>query len=96
MAYTIDPEVNKDYLFFAASNSVNGQDYDNALKYYQELKDIKYTGITKKYYVTEVATNEEREVSETEYNILGKSSDYTSPRMEEPLPSTLKLLKILL
>lgn len=83
LAYTIDPEVNKDYLFFAASNSVNGQDYDNALKYYQELKDIKYTGITKKYYVTEVATNEEREVSETEYNILGKSSDYTSPRMEE-------------
>jgi tetratricopeptide (TPR) repeat protein len=83
LAYTIDPEANQDYLYFAASNSVNGSAYDDALKYYNLLKEINYTGITKKYFVTEVASNQEMEVSETEFNIFQKSKDYTNPREEE-------------
>jgi tetratricopeptide (TPR) repeat protein len=83
LAYTIDPDANQDYLYFAASNSVNGSDYEAALKYYNLLKDLNYTGITKKYFVTEVASNQEMEVSETEFNIFQKSGDYTNPREEE-------------
>lgn len=80
MAYTIDPENGADYLYFAASNSVNGKDYDRALEYYFELKEIQYTGITTKYYVTEVATNQEVEVSEMEYGLYKKSKDYINPK----------------
>lgn len=83
MAYSIDPENGQDYLYFAASNSVNGKDYDRALEYYFILKDINYTGVTTKYYVTEVATNQEIEVSEMEYGIYQKSKDYMNPKEVE-------------
>ncbi len=43
------------YLYFAASNAVNGKDYDAALRYYDELIDLGYEGIEKSY----VATNKE-------------------------------------
>ncbi|MFK8036783.1 MAG: tetratricopeptide repeat protein [Crocinitomicaceae bacterium] len=33
------------YLYYAASAAVNGKDYDNALTLYNELKDLKYSGI---------------------------------------------------
>lgn len=42
-------------LYFAASNAVNGKDYDTALKYYQMLLDANYTGETVEF----VATNKE-------------------------------------
>ncbi|MBA9075068.1 tetratricopeptide (TPR) repeat protein [Flavobacterium gossypii] len=32
------------YLYYAASSAVNGQEYDTALKYYDELKKINYSG----------------------------------------------------
>lgn len=32
------------YLFYAASSAVNGQDYDVALKHYDELKKLNYSG----------------------------------------------------
>lgn len=82
MAYQINPENGKDYLYYAASNSVNGQFYDKALEYYFLLKEIKYTGVTTKYLVTEVATNKELEVTEVEFNIYKKSKDYINPREE--------------
>ena len=45
MAYTIDPEANADYLYFAASSAVNNSDYEVALEYYFKLKSIGYTGV---------------------------------------------------
>ena len=83
MAYKIDPENGQDYLYFAASNSINGKDYDRALEYYFILKEINYTGVTTKFYVTEVATNQEIEVSEMEYGIYQKSKDYMNPKEVE-------------
>ncbi len=80
MAYQIDPENGKDYLYFAASNCVNGKQYERALEMYAILKEIKYTGITTTYFVTEVATNQEIEVSEMEYGIYQKSKDYINPK----------------
>jgi len=83
LAYLINPETNMDYLYFAASTSVSAQNYEDALKYYTILKEKKYTGISVKYYVTEVATGNEIEVSETEYGIFKKSKDYSNFREEE-------------
>jgi len=52
LAYLIDPELNKDYLYFAASSAVNAEMFDVALGYYIQLKEMDYTGVVTKYYVT--------------------------------------------
>ena len=83
LAYQINPEENKDYLYYAATNAVNAGNYEIALDRYNLLRDIQYTGVIKKYYVTEVATNQEKEVSETEYQIYQKSKDFTNARTED-------------
>lgn len=83
LAYQINPEENKDYLYYAATNAVNGSDYNIALERYIQLRDINYTGVVTKYYVTDVASGEETEVSETEFGIYQKSKDYTNARTED-------------
>ena len=83
MAYQIKPEVNQDYLYYAASSAVNAQNFDLALTYYEELKNIKYEGVTTNYYATEVASGDEISMSETEYELYKKSKDYTNLREEQ-------------
>ncbi|MBJ7880376.1 tetratricopeptide repeat protein [Gelidibacter salicanalis] len=47
------------YLYYAAATAVNGEDYDNALKYYEELKDLGYVGIETDYVAINKETSEE-------------------------------------
>jgi len=83
-AYRINPDNNQLYLYYAASSSVNAKDYDQALIYYQMLIDINYEGIETKYYITEAVSGNEIEIgSESEYNLLQKSKDYSDPRTED-------------
>ena len=83
-AYKINPENNQLYLYYAASSSVNADDYDQALIYYKILVDINYDGIETKYYITEVSSGNEIEIgSESEFNLLKKSKDYQDPREED-------------
>ena len=49
------------YLYYAASSAVTAKDYDTALDYYVQLKNLGYTGIALNYY----ATNKESAVEET-------------------------------
>jgi len=83
LAYLINPETNKDYLYFAASSAVNGSDFQNALEYYVTLREIKYEGITTKYFAKSVETGEEVEFSETEYNLYKKTKEYSDFREEK-------------
>ena len=83
LAYMIDPEQNADYLYYAASSAVNAEMFDVALNYYIELKDKNYTGVVTKYFVTEVESGEETEVSESEYNLYKKSKSYENHRQED-------------
>ena len=83
LAYQMDTEANIDYLYYSATNAVNGSDYPLALERYILLRDINYTGVVTKYYVTEVATGQETEVSATEYGIYQKSKSYTNAREED-------------
>ncbi|GIS00816.1 MAG: hypothetical protein CM15mP102_16360 [Flavobacteriales bacterium] len=83
MAYDLNPEVNQDYLYFAAGNAVNSINYSLALEYYLLLRDINYDGVTTKFYITEVESGNEIEISsEDEFNLLQKSKDYDNPREE--------------
>ena len=83
LGYLCDKEANIDYLYYAASNAVNAPDYELALKFYIQLKDLNYSGVQTKYFVTEVESNTEREVSESEYNIFQKSTEYNNFRAED-------------
>jgi tetratricopeptide (TPR) repeat protein len=83
MAYTIDPDANADYLYFAASSAVNNLDYEVALEYYFKLKAIGYTGVVTKYFVTEVDKDTPIEVSFNEYNLYKKSKDYKDFKEEK-------------
>ena len=99
-AYLINPDKdeNVNYLYFAASSSVNGNDYQVALEYYNKLKKMNYTGIVSEYFITPVETQIEEKVSETEYNLLKSSKDYTNPRVgktESRLPEIVKNIALI-
>ena len=80
MAYEMDKDQYKDYLYFAAGSAVNGKDYNSALEYYLMLKDMGYTGIIEEYFVTNNDTGVEEKVSKTEFDLLKSSKDYSNPR----------------
>ena len=81
MAYRMNEEKNRDYLYFAAGSAVNSKEYGKALDYYIELKDNNYTGVIDEYYITNNETGEEEKVSETEFDLLKNSKDYSNPRV---------------
>ncbi|WP_224483177.1 tetratricopeptide repeat protein [Robertkochia aurantiaca] len=81
MAYKLDD--NPDYLYFAASSAVNAGDYDTALGYYQELKDMGYTGETTQYLATNKETGEVENLgSEQQQTIMVKAGTHTDPKTE--------------
>ena len=82
LAYSINPETNQDYLYYAAGNSVSGQDFDTALTYYNLLKEMKYEGISTRYFAKPAGEEEEVEFSESEYNVYKKTKQYTDFREE--------------
>ena len=77
----MNEEKNKDYLYYAAGSAVNSKEYDKALNYYVELKENNYTGVIDEYYITNNETGEEEKVSETEFDLLKSSKDYSNPRV---------------
>ncbi len=67
-------------LYYAASNAVNGKDYDSALKYYQMVLDSGYTGETVEFVATDKETGEvEAFENENIRNIAVKSGQYIKP-----------------
>jgi tetratricopeptide (TPR) repeat protein len=67
------------YLYFAASNSINAGDYDTALKYYEELKDMGYTGIETQYVAVNKETGEEEVMAKVQRDLMVKSGEYLNP-----------------
>ena len=81
LAYEMDKDNNIDYLYFAASGAVNAENFDLALEYYLQLKEINYTGIKDEYFITNVESGVEEKVTETEYKIYQSSKEYINPRI---------------
>ncbi|MGS2763306.1 tetratricopeptide repeat protein [Sinomicrobium sp. M5D2P9] len=82
MAYQLDTN-NQDYLYYAASSAVNGEDYDTALKYYEELKELGYTGEAVKYYATNKETGEKEELSKDQRDLMIKAGTHEKPTDEK-------------
>ena len=98
-AYELDPQNNKDYLYYAASSAVNGGDYDTSLSYYLRLKDLNYEGRKTTYYATEVSSGEESEVPDAAtFAIYKKSKEFTNLREElsdSKLPEIVKNIALI-
>ena len=78
-SYSISKKDTAD-LYYAAGNAINAKDYDSAIKYYQTLLDEGYTGITKQFTATDLATGEEVSFrTENERNTNMLTGQYTNP-----------------
>ena len=79
-AYKMSPKDTL-YLYYAASTAVTAQDYDASLKYYEELRDLKYTGIGYEYVAINKSTNEEDSFnSKTERDLAVKIGTHIVPK----------------
>ncbi len=71
------------YLYYAAATAVNGEDYDTALKHYEELKNLGYVGIETEYVAINKATNEEETFpSKALMDISVKSGSHIKPTVK--------------
>lgn len=81
--YLLDKK-DQDKLFYAASYAVNGLDYDKALEYYSELKELKYSGEGTIYWATNKTTKKEENFSnKTERELFIKTGTHEKPRDEK-------------
>ncbi|MGC4039559.1 MAG: tetratricopeptide repeat protein [Flavobacterium sp.] len=81
--YLLDKK-DQDKLFYAASYAVNAGDYPSALKYYNELKNLNYTGESIIYWATNKATKkEETFTSKAERELFIKGGSHEKPRDEK-------------
>ena len=85
LSYKLSP-TDTVYLYYAASSAVNGGNYEKALGYYNELKDIGYDGSSVVYKATNVETGEVEEMSQVQRDLMVKSGAYANP-IEEKEPS---------
>ena len=70
-------------LYYAASTYVNAKDYDNALKLYEELKGLNYSGKATYYYaVNKVNNQEDFFATAAERDRLVKMGTHEKPRLE--------------
>jgi tetratricopeptide (TPR) repeat protein len=84
--YLMDKK-NADNLYYAASYAVNGQDYDTALAYYNELKTINYSGEGTSYLATSVISGKEEPFnSKADRDKMISMKTHIKPR-EEKNPS---------
>jgi tetratricopeptide (TPR) repeat protein len=63
-SYKISPQ-DTSYLYYAASSAVNGGEYEQALKYYEELQEVGYDGSGMVHKATNVETGEVEEMEKT-------------------------------
>lgn len=81
--YQLDKK-DQDKLYYAASYAVNGLDYDKALSYYYELKQINYSGEGTIYWATNKASGKEETFNtKNERDIFVKTGTHEKPRDEK-------------
>jgi tetratricopeptide (TPR) repeat protein len=84
--YQLDKN-DQENLYYAAGYAVNANDYDSALKYYQELKDSNYSGEKTIYFAKNLASNQEEYFNtKNERDNLVKLKTHALPR-DEKVPS---------
>ncbi|NJB70414.1 tetratricopeptide (TPR) repeat protein [Saonia flava] len=85
MGYKLSPK-DTSYLYYASSSAVNGGHYEDALKYYDELKEIGYDGGGVKYTALNVASGEREEMDQNQRDLYVKAGTHSDP-LDEKIPS---------
>ena len=92
-AYRMSPKDTL-YLYYAASSAVTHQDYDTALDYYVQLKEMNYSGIQTNYYATNNAKNiEENFGNKITRDLSVKSKSHSNPRDEKTKSKKAEIVK---
>lgn len=81
------------YLYFAASNAVNAQEYEKALEYYETLRDLGYTGIETEYIATNKETGEEEVLEKNQRDLMVKAGEYIKPEDRKSPPKSGEIAK---
>lgn len=85
-AYKISPK-DTVYLYYAANGAIRTKDYDTAIDYLSQLKNLNYTGKTTEYYAVDKGTKKEALFSsKSERDLYIKAGSHESPR-DEKVPS---------
>ncbi|MFV8225899.1 tetratricopeptide repeat protein, partial [Christiangramia aquimixticola] len=75
------------YLYYAANNLVQAQNYDKAVEFLQQLNDLGYDGSGKSYTAVNVETGEKENLgSKQQMDLMIKTGQYTDPQVEK-IPS---------
>lgn len=93
-AYGLSPN-DTIYLYYAASSAVNGgpDNYDQAIKYYLELKDLNYDGSETKYSAVDVATGETVDLDAQSYELYKKTNAYKDFKEEKTASKRAEIVK---
>jgi hypothetical protein len=84
--YQLDKK-DQDKLYYAASYASNGQDYDKALDYYNQLKVLNYSGEGTIFWATNKTTKQEENFNtKAERDLFLKAGNHEKPR-DEKIPS---------
>ncbi len=68
------------YLYYAAGNSINGKNYEEALKYYEELKGLGFSGVKTEFVATNKETGQVEPFESKQVRDLSvKSGSYIKP-----------------
>lgn len=83
------------YLYYAASSAVTDRDYDTALEYYIQLKNMGYTGIQMNYYAKNVETGVEEAFPSKDTRDLSVklSKTHIDPRNEKSKSKLAEIVK---
>ncbi|MGY0406892.1 MAG: tetratricopeptide repeat protein [Polaribacter sp.] len=82
LTYKLSPK-DTSFLYNAAISSSLAKDYNSALNYYKELKDIGYTGIATKYFATNKETGKVENLgSKSNRDAMVKFGKYTTPTVK--------------
>jgi tetratricopeptide (TPR) repeat protein len=81
------------YLYYAASNLINTGEYETALEYYEELKDLGFTGVETEYLAVNKATGEVEAMPEAQRDLMVKTGEYTDPEDRTSEPKNAEIAK---
>ncbi|WP_420600963.1 tetratricopeptide repeat protein [Flagellimonas sp.] len=92
MGYKLSP-TDTLYLYYAASSAVNGQHYEKALTYYNELKEIGYDGSGVNYSAVNIETGEVETMDQNTRDLYVKAGTHKDPTDEKTPSKTAEIVK---
>lgn len=90
--YAISP-LDTVYLYYAANYAVSGGNYEEALKYYNELSAVGYDGSGVEYKATNVETGEVESMGKSQRDLMVKAGTYKDPQDEKSPSKKAEIVK---